>query len=96
MAQTQLKRHPWRAAIWGFILGLGVLVYLTLVWPVIGFDNVGSVVWKAALVVLGVMLLAILWGLFGPAKKPKGSAPALAEAPPPALPDEPPPAPEAE
>ena len=40
MAQTQLKRHPWRAAIWGLILGLGVFVYLTFVWPVIGLDDV--------------------------------------------------------
>ena len=52
------------------------------VWPVIGFDDVFSVAWKAALVVVGTMLLAVLWGLFGPAKKPKGPAPAYAEAAP--------------
>ena len=95
MAETQLKRHPWRAAIWGFVLGLGVLVYLTFVWPVIGFDDVFSVAWKAALVVVGTMLLAVLWGLFGPAKKPKGPAPAYAEAAPAApVDDTPPPAPD--
>jgi hypothetical protein len=94
MAQTQLKRHPVRAALWGFILGLGVFVYLTFVWPVIGLDNVASVALKAAAVVVGVMLLAILWGLFGPAKKPKGPAPATAAAAPPAPAEEPaPPAP---
>ena len=75
MAQTQLKRHPWRAAVWGLILGLGVFVYLTFVWPVIGLDDVNAVAIKGALVVGGVMLLAILWGLFGPARKPKGAAP---------------------
>jgi len=93
MAQTQLKRHPVRAAIWGFILGLGVFVYLTFVWPVIGLDNVTSVALKGAAVVVGVMLLAILWGLFGPAKKPKGVAPFTADAAPPApAEDAPPPA----
>jgi hypothetical protein len=84
MAQTQLKRHPWRAAIWGLILGLGVFVYLTFVWPVIGLDGVSTVALKGALLVGGVMLLAILWGLFGPARKPKGAAPAFADAAPPA------------
>ena len=36
-----------------------------------------TVALKGALVVGGVMLLAILWGLFGPARKPKGAAPPL-------------------
>jgi hypothetical protein len=93
MAQTQLKRHPVRAAVWGLILGLGVFVYLTFVWPVIGLDDVSAVAIKAVLVVGGTMLLAILWGLFGPAKKPKGPAPAYADAAPPAPADEPAPPP---
>ena len=84
MAQTQLKRHPVRAALWGLILGLGVFVYLTFVWPVIGLDDVKTVAVKGAVVVGGVMLLSILWGLFGPAKKPKGAPPAFADAAPPA------------
>ena len=84
MAQTQLKRHPVRAAFWGLILGLGVFVYLTFVWPVIGLDDVKTVALKGALVVVGVMVLAVLWGLFGPAKKPKGAAPLRADAAPPA------------
>jgi hypothetical protein len=93
MAQTQLKRHPVRAALWGLILGLGVFVYLTFVWPVIGLDDVKTVVVKGALVVAGVMVLAIFWGLFGPARKPRGVAPAHADAAPPALVDAAPPAP---
>jgi hypothetical protein len=32
----------------------------------------------------GVMILSILWGLFGPAKKPKGPAPAFVDTAPPA------------
>jgi hypothetical protein len=95
MAQTQLKRHPGRAAFWGLILGLGVFVYLTFVWPVIGLDDVSAVALKGALVVGGVMLLAILWGLFGPAKKPKGAAPADS-APPAPYADSAPPAPYAD
>jgi len=93
MAQTQLKRHPVRAALWGLILGLGVFVYLTFVWPVIGLDDVKTVAVKGAVVVGGVMLLSILWGLFGPAKKPKGAPPAFADAAPPAPFDAAPPAP---
>jgi hypothetical protein len=93
MAQTHLRRHPWRAAFWGLILGLGVFVYLTFVWPVIGLDDVGAVALKGALVVGGVMLLAILWGLFGPARKPKGAAPVYADAAPPAPLATPPPRP---
>ena len=92
MAQTQLKRHPVRAALWGLILGLGVFVYLTFVWPVIGLDDVKTVAVKGAVLVGGVMLLSILWGLFGPAKKPKGAPPAFADAAPPAPFDAAPPA----
>ena len=79
MTQTKLQRHPVRGAIWGLILGLGIAVYLTLVWPVIGLDDYRAVAVKWGLVVGGVMLLSILWGLFGPARKPKGVAPAQAQ-----------------
>jgi len=79
MTQTQLRRHPGRGAIWGLVLGLGIAVYLTFVWPVIGLDDYKAVAIKWALVVGGVMLASILWGLFGPARKPKGAAPAYAQ-----------------
>lgn len=102
MTQTQVQRHPGRGAMWGLILGLGVAVYLTFVWPVIGLEDVKAVAIKWMLVVGGVMLLSIFWGLFGPAKKPKGAAPGYAggsgpilrDQPPPALADEAPPAPD--
>jgi hypothetical protein len=92
MAETQLKRHPFRAAFWGLILGLGVAVYITFVWSVIGLDSITAVVVKWILVVGGVMILSILWGLFGPAKKPKGPAPAFVDTAPPPVPEEAPPA----
>lgn len=107
MTQMQLRRHPGRAAFWGLLLGLGIAVYLTFVWPVIGLDGVAAVAVKWGLIVGGVMLLAILWGSFGPARRPHATAPVpvLAPAPwgappappadqPPPLPDLPPPAPE--
>jgi type VI protein secretion system component VasK len=102
MTQTQLQRHPGRGAIWGLILGLGIAVYLTFVWPVIGLDDYKAVAVKWALVVGGVMLLSILWGLFGPARRPKGAAPVHAQSSgwvtydqaPPAPDDEAPPAPD--
>lgn len=94
MMQTQLQRHPVRGAIWGLILGLGIAILLTFVWPVIGLDAVAMVAVKWALIVGGVMLLSILWGLFGPARKPKGQAPAHFEQAPPAWEEPPPPPPE--
>ncbi len=93
--KTALKRHPIRGALWGFLLGLGVAVYL-VIFKVIGFDNVTSVTVKIVLVVIAAMALGALWGMFGPAKKPKGARLAAAtDAPPPTPePDLPPPAPE--
>lgn len=92
MTQTQLQRHPVRGAAWGFLLGLGIAIALTFVWPVVGLDNIAGVAVKWALIVGGVMLISILWGLFGPARRPKGAGPAVAyQAAPPW--DEPPPPP---
>ena len=92
MAEQIVKRRPGRAAAWGFLLGLAVVLYLTVVWPVIAFDSWTSVVTKAVIVIIVVMALSVLWGLFGPAKRPKG---APAPAPPPAATSVPPPPPDA-
>ncbi len=91
--QTTLKRHPIRGALWGIPLGLGVAVYL-VIFKVVGLDSWITVTVKLVLVVLAAMALGALWGMFGPAKKPKG-APLAAAAdapPPPPAPDAPPPA----
>ncbi len=96
MAETILKRHPFRAAAWGFLLGLAVVLYLTVVWPVIAFDNWTTVAVKAVIVILAAMALSVLWGLFGPAKKLRGaSAPPPVDdgPPPPPVDDGPPPPP---
>jgi hypothetical protein len=109
MAQTQLTRHPGRAAVWGFFLGLGVAVYMTFVWPIIGLDSISGAAIKIVLVVAAVMVVSMIWGLAGPARKPKGQIPTYAQAPayaielpppaleaesPPPAADEPPPAPQ--
>jgi len=95
MTETRLQRKPGMAALWGFLIGLGIVIYLIFVFPVIGLDSLANVALKAALIVAAVMALSVLWGLFGPARKPKGPAPA--EQPPPAPVNEtPPPAPDAE
>lgn len=101
MMQPQLQRHPLRGLLWGLVLGLGVSILLTFVWPVIGLDSVRSVAIKWIIVVGAIMFLSMLWGLFGPARGPKGAAQASVtgggapayEQPPPAPDDEPPPAP---
>jgi Na+/proline symporter len=82
MAETTTKRHPIRGAIWGLILGLGVVVYLTLVFPVIALESVSQVATQGIIVIIVVMVLSVLWGMYGPAKAPKGSAPMSAEPPP--------------
>ncbi len=88
MAETTVKRHPIRAALWGFILGLGVVIYLTLVFPVIALESVNSVATQAVIVIVIVivivMIVSIVWGLYGPAKKPKGSPSMSSEPEPPA------------
>ena len=78
MADTTTKRHPIRGAIWGLILGLGVFVFLTLVFPVIVLESVSQVATQGVIVIVIVMVLSVLWGLYGPAKAPKGSPPARA------------------
>lgn len=78
MADTVTKRHPIRAAIWGFVAGIGMLVYLTFVFPVIAIDTRSAVITKGLIVIVVTMVVSVLWGMFGPAKKPKGARPASA------------------
>ncbi len=80
MADTTTKRHPIRGAIWGLILGLGVFVFLTLVFPVIVLESVSQVATQGVIVIVVVMVLSIVWGLYGPAKAPKGPSPVSAAA----------------
>jgi hypothetical protein len=84
MAETTTKKHPIRAALYGFILGLGVAVLLTFVYPVIALETASSVATQWVIVVVVVMIISAVRGPFGPAKAPKGPAPVTAGSPPPA------------
>lgn len=70
------KKHPIRAALYGFVAGLGVAVLLTFAYPVIALESISQVITQWVIVVVAVMILSALWGTFGPAKKPKGPPPA--------------------
>jgi hypothetical protein len=61
---TVVKKRPLRGMIAGLLIGLGAALMLVL------FDvNVsGDLVLAAALV------LGLLWGLFGPTRKPRGTS----------------------
>ena len=69
MAETTLKRHPIRGFVWGLITGAGVGLLL-MVLSVVPLSIPTLIVATAAAAVIGM-----LWGLFAPPKKPKGSAP---------------------
>ncbi len=87
-----VKRHPIRGAIWGFFFGIGLSLVL-VDRAVIALGTLTP--WVIA---LGCLVAGVLWGLFAPAKGPKGGQPviqqppAAAFTPPPAAPVPPPPA----
>ena len=62
--------HPIRGALYGLSLGLGVAIYL-VIFSVVAFSIPTTIIVVVVFIVLG-----ILWGMFAPAKKPKGAPPA--------------------
>lgn len=70
------KTHPIRGLLWGIMFGLGLAVVL-VVTGIIPLELSQLVI--VTVVGIGV---GVLWGLFGPAKKPKGPAPASRVVPP--------------
>ena len=72
-AETVTKKHPIRGALYGLSLGIGVAVYL-IIFAIVEFSATTSIIAVVACVFFG-----ILWGLFAPAKKPKGAPPAKME-----------------
>ena len=79
------RRHPIRALLWGFLVGIGVSVYLTLVFPVIVLDSIPGAAIKMAVVAVVVAVVMMLLTVFVlPPRKPKGVPPArrTAAAPP--------------
>lgn len=80
--EPSVKRHPIRGALWGLLMGIGIALIL-FNFSIIALGQI--VPW---LIVIGVFIvLGILWGMFAPAKKPKGE-PSAAEAPEPERPAE--------
>lgn len=63
------RTHPIRGLLWGIMLGLGLAVVL-IVTTVISLDLTQIII----VIILG-MVIGVLWGLFGPAKQPKGPRP---------------------
>ncbi len=76
--QTVRKRHPIRALLWGLFIGIGVAIYLTLVFPVIVLDSIASTAVKMALVAVGVAVAMMVITMYViPPKKPKGLQPGV-------------------
>ena len=69
MADTDLRRRPIRGGLWGVLLGLG-LALLALNSKIISLSLV-----SLALVTMVGIVLGVLWGLFAPARAPKGPPP---------------------
>ncbi|MEE8490282.1 MAG: hypothetical protein V3S60_01465 [Acidimicrobiia bacterium] len=66
------KGHPIRGILWGIMFGLGLAVVLVV-------TKVISLELSQMIIVLVVGIAAgVLWSLFGPARAPKGPAPASA------------------
>jgi hypothetical protein len=76
---TVKQTHPVRGILWGIPFGLGLAVVL-LVTKVIPL----SPVWLIVVIMFGIVVGAA-WGMFGPAKGPKGPPP-VAATPSPAAP----------
>ena len=70
MATATVKKHPIRGAIWGLFMGIGLSLILAGR-KVIAFGETSSFV---IVIVIGVVV-GIVWGMFGPAKGPKGPEP---------------------
>lgn len=68
-SDTVLHRHPIRGALWGLLMGFGGILLL-MVLSIVRLDIPTAIIYTVAGAAFG-----ILWGLFAPAKKPKGPAP---------------------
>jgi hypothetical protein len=60
---TEVDYHPIRGAVWGLLLGIGVAIYL-FIFRIVELSS--TTFW---IVVLVCIVLGVLWGRFGPAKR---------------------------
>jgi hypothetical protein len=70
----EVKRRPIRGALWGLLLGVGVTALL-IMYSVIAVGTLTPWVVLLVFIVLGV-----LWGLFGPAKRTRDLPPSQVRA----------------
>lgn len=75
-----VQHHPIRGLLWGLLAGIGLAIVLVV-------TKLISLSLVAVIVTVGVvMVLAAMWGVFGPPKPPSGPVPVrvvAGEAPPP-------------
>ena len=68
--ETTTKRHPIRAFLYGIPFGLGLALI------VVGQGIAALGTWPPFIVLVAGIVAATLWGMYGPAKAPKGPPPA--------------------
>lgn len=69
MTNGELQRRPIRGALWGLLLGIGATALL-IMYSVIAVGTL--TLW---VVLLAFIVLGVLWGLFGPAKRTRDLPP---------------------
>jgi hypothetical protein len=71
-APTTTKKHPIRGFLYGIPFGLGLaMIAIGQKWAALG-------TWPPVLIFVIGVLASMAWGMFGPAKAPKGDAPSAA------------------
>ena len=68
--ETITKRHPIRGFLYGIILGLGLMLL------VVGQGMAALGTYPPFIVLIVGIVVGTLWGMYGPAKAPKGPPPA--------------------
>jgi hypothetical protein len=69
MTATTTKRHPIRGFLYGIPFGLGLaMIAVGQKWAALG-------TWPPFILVIDGILVSMAWGMFGPAKAPKGPDP---------------------
>lgn len=69
MSTQELKRHPVRGALYGVLLGLGLAL------AAVGQGIVALGTYPPFLILLLGIVAGTAWGMFAPAKSPKGAEP---------------------
>lgn len=69
MTETITKRHPIRGLLYGIVFGLGLLMLAVgQGWAALG-------TWPPFILFVAGLVIGTLWGMYAPAKAPKGDPP---------------------